>query len=220
MILFYFWQTAVPILHTIAGESGVQEKENPQLTPLQDQIDMSNKELQLKFIVHREDNRQMILAKKSTSSKKILENTKAVLMLLELYNQWQQQKFLAMDSYACKSSNRYNAEIQLARLYYIHREREREREEGRERGTEADVRRFSSPSARSRRFLCKVVFSTGGNLVASARRAWKGRVSLHACMQRPRLHIWKWAAIMGKFGHAPNWDTSGHVLSVSLESSR
>jgi hypothetical protein len=25
---------------------------------------------------------------------------------------------------------------------------------------------------------------------------------------------------MGKFGHAPNWDTSGHVLSVSLESSR
>jgi hypothetical protein len=64
MILFYFWQTAVPILHRIAWESGVQEKENPQLTPLQDQIDMSNKELQLKFIVNREDNRQMILAKK------------------------------------------------------------------------------------------------------------------------------------------------------------
>jgi hypothetical protein len=48
MILFYFWQTAVPILHRIAGESGVQgKKKPPQLTPLQDQIDMSNKELQL-----------------------------------------------------------------------------------------------------------------------------------------------------------------------------
>jgi len=123
MILFYFWQTAVPILHRIAGESGVQKKKKPpQLTPLQDQIDMSNKELQLKFTVNREDNRQMILArynsyKKSTSSKKILQNTKAVVMRLELYNQWQQQKFLAMDSYACKSSSRYyNAEIQLARL--------------------------------------------------------------------------------------------------------
>jgi len=76
MILFYFWQTVVPILHRIAGESGVQEKENPQLTPSQDQIDMSNKELQLKFMVNREDNRQMILArdnsyKKTTSSMKI-----------------------------------------------------------------------------------------------------------------------------------------------------
>jgi hypothetical protein len=84
-------------------------------------MDMSNKELQLKFLVNWEDNRQMILArynsyKKSTSSKKIFQNTKAVLMRLELYNQWQQQKFLAMDSYACKSSSRYNAEIQLARL--------------------------------------------------------------------------------------------------------
>jgi len=68
MILFYFWQTAVPILHRIAGESGVQEKKKPpQLTPLQDQIDMSNKELQLKFTVNREDNRQMILARYNSS---------------------------------------------------------------------------------------------------------------------------------------------------------
>jgi protein subunit release factor B len=58
MILIYFCQTAVPILHRIAGESGVQEKEIAQLTPLQDQMDMSNKELQLKFIINREDNRQ------------------------------------------------------------------------------------------------------------------------------------------------------------------
>jgi hypothetical protein len=81
MILFYFWQTVVPILHRIAGESGVQEKEIQQLTPLQDQIDMSNQELQLKVIINREDNRQIILArynsyKKSTSSKKILRKEK------------------------------------------------------------------------------------------------------------------------------------------------
>jgi hypothetical protein len=63
------------------GERGFKKKENPELTPLQDQIDMSNKELQLKFIVNKEDNRRMILArynsyKKSTSSKKILRKKK------------------------------------------------------------------------------------------------------------------------------------------------
>jgi len=73
MILFYFWQTVVPILHRIAGESGGFKKKKTRnwLPHKQDQIDMSNKELQFKFIVNREDNRQMILARYNSYKKRL-----------------------------------------------------------------------------------------------------------------------------------------------------
>jgi hypothetical protein len=101
-------------------------------------------------------------------------------MRLESHNQWQQQKFLAMDSYACKSSSRHNAEIQLARLLESERERERERKESRS----AEPRQTSVGSRRrppDPDVSC-VRWCSEPAVINSVRQTGLERKRVHACM--------------------------------------